>query len=329
MTDPLLHYVTCPGASALWSLHGHLSLTEPVPAVSSSPNHSHRMAYWEWNETGNPQHPHVVVCVHGLTRQGRDFDTLARALSKHARVICPDVAGRGESDWLADASAYQVPQYAGDMVALLTHLQAQQPMTRLDWVGTSLGGLIGMVIASPPTEASPVAISRLVLNDVGPTIEWSALDRIGRYLGAPLRFDSPEQAAAALWAVSSSFGPHTPEEWLKLSLPMLRPTDEGQYRLHYDPSIAQAFKAMTPETAQAAESALWLAYDAIAAKTLLLRGADSDLLSRATAHAMTERGPRAKLVEFTGVGHAPTLIAADQVAAIVKFLLAGAEADGQ
>ncbi|WP_236748621.1 alpha/beta fold hydrolase [Acidovorax carolinensis] len=162
------------------------------------------MAYWEWNGTGNPAHPHVVVCVHGLTRQGRDFDTLARALSRHARVICPDVVGRGQSDWLADPAGYQIPQYVADMLALLGQLQQQAPVQTLDWVGTSMGGLIGMALCGQPGLGVPdepsasaetsvtavgslwplaVPVRRLVLNDVGPAIEWLALQRIGQYLG--------------------------------------------------------------------------------------------------------------------------------------------------
>jgi pimeloyl-ACP methyl ester carboxylesterase len=304
------------------------------------------MAYWEWNGTGNPAHPHVVVCVHGLSRQGRDFDTLARTLSRHARVICPDVVGRGQSDWLADPSGYQIPQYVADMLALLGQLQQQAPLQTLDWVGTSMGGLIGMALCGQPGLGVPdeprasaqtpatavgslwplaVPVRRLVLNDVGPAIEWLALRRIGQYLGAPVRFDSLQQAANAMWAISSSFGPHTPEQWLELSRPMVRALPGGGLTLHYDPTIAQAFGAMTPEASAAGALQLWQLYDRIQARTLLLRGAQSDLLAPETAQAMTRRGPRAKLVEFEGVGHAPTLMAQDQVAAVTNFLQAPEE----
>lgn len=309
MLEPRLNYVRCPGAQAL-----------SVPGGQAPSDH--RMAYWEWNATGNPQHPHVVVCVHGLSRQGRDFDTLARALAPHARVVCPDVVGRGESDWLADPMGYEVKQYAADMLALLQQVHQQASIDTLDWVGTSMGGLIGMVVCSLPPGSLPVPVRRLVLNDVGPAIEWSALERIGEYLGAPLRFDSPEQAAAQLWAMSSSFGPHTSEQWMALTRPMLRSTPQGQYRLHYDPAIAQPFAALTREGAEQGEALLWQLYDAIAAQTLVLRGAESDLLSAATARAMSARGPQARCVEFAGVGHAPTLVASDQVEVVGRFLLA-------
>jgi pimeloyl-ACP methyl ester carboxylesterase len=304
------------------------------------------MAYWEWNGTGNPAHPHVVVCVHGLSRQGRDFDTLARALSHHARVICPDVVGRGQSDWLADPAGYQIPHYVADMLALLGHLQQQAPVQTLDWVGTSMGGLIGMALCGQPglgvpdeprASAAPsaaavgslwpltVPVRRLVLNDVGPAIEWMALQRIGQYLGAPVRFDSLQQAADALWAIFSSFGPHTDAQWMELSRPMVRALPGGGLALHYDPAIAQAFGAMTPGASAAGALQLWQLYDRIQARTLLLRGAQSDLLAPETAQAMARRGPRAKLVEFEGVGHAPTLMAQDQVTAVMDFLLAPEE----
>ena len=282
------------------------------------------MAYWQW---GNPQAAHVVVCVHGLSRQGRDFDVLAAHLVATAngeiRVICPDVVGRGESDWLKDPMGYQIPAYAADMLALLGQLHAQAAITRLDWVGTSMGGLIGMVICGQPGLPLPVAVNKLVLNDVGPAIEWPSIVRIGTYLGAPIRFDSVQQAADAMWAISTGFGPHTPEQWLALTQPMLRPVLDvpgSQLRLHYDPALAVPFKQATQASTLQGEKMLWQLYDNISAQTLLLRGADSDLLSPATAQAMGQRGPKAKLVQFAGVGHAPTLVAEDQLAAVAGFL---------
>jgi pimeloyl-ACP methyl ester carboxylesterase len=294
MTEPTLHHVSCPDASS-----------------------GHRMAYWQW---GHADAGHVVLCVHGLSRQGRDFDVLAQALCARGgaklRVVCPDVVGRGQSDWLKDPAGYQVPAYAADMLALLAELK---PAT-LDWVGTSMGGLIGLALAGQAE--LPYPIRRLVLNDVGPVLQWQALQRIGAYLGQPVRFDSPEQAAEALWKISSGFGPHTPAQWLALTRPMLKPVSDGPgYTLHYDPAIAVSFKAITPEAAAAGEEALWGLYDAVTAKTLLLRGAQSDLLSPETAQAMTQRGPRVRLVEFSGIGHAPTLVAPDQVRVVGDFLL--------
>ena len=274
----------------------------------------HRMAYWEW---GDPANTRVLVCAHGLARQGRDFDTLARSLSGVYRVVCPDVVGRGRSDWLQNPIGYQVPQYVADMVTLLARLDAGS----IDWVGTSMGGLIGLGVAA--LAGSP--LRRLVLNDIGPTIEAASLVRIGTYLGTPAHWRTLDEAAAAIWAISTSFGPHTREQWLALTEPQLVPDEQaGQagFKPHYDPGIAVPFHAATPEIAKAGEALLWQAYDSLALPTLLLRGADSDLLSHATAQGMTERGPRARLVEFAGVGHAPTLVQADQVQVVREFLLA-------
>ena len=309
MTDVKLDFVRCPDAEG-----------------------GHRMAYWQW---GDPLSPHVVVCVHGLSRQGRDFDVLAQGLCETARqqqrtirVVCPDVVGRGESDWLKDPMGYQVAAYAGDMLALVAQLHARAPVETLDWVGTSMGGLIGMVVcgsaASRPADARVPLVRRLVLNDVGPTIEWQAIVRIGTYLGQAGHFVGVENAADAMRAISSGFGPHTSAQWLALSRPMLRPVNsdtESPLRLHYDPAIAGPFKLATEESTRQGEAILWQLYDQISAQTLLLRGADSDLLSVETARVMTERGPRARLVEFEGVGHAPTIVAPDQVETVTRFLL--------
>lgn len=300
-------------------------MLEPTLEFITCPEHegAHNMAYWQW---GQFDAPNVVMCVHGLTRQGRDFDVLAQALCQRAnnlgkpiRVVCPDVAGRGKSDWLKNPAQYQLPTYAADMFALLAKLQP----TTLDWVGTSMGGLIGMAVAGF-AQAPPFAkVRRLVLNDVGPVIEPAALLRIGQYLGKYGTYASEQEAADALWQVASSFGPHTPAQWLALTRPMLKPTSDGSGRvtLHYDPALAEPFKAMTSESAAQGEALLWQAYDRITAQTLLVRGAESDLLSSVTAQAMTQRGPKARLVEFAGVGHAPTFVADDQVQSLLSFLL--------
>jgi pimeloyl-ACP methyl ester carboxylesterase len=275
-----------------------------------APEGLHRMAYWEW---GDPANDRVLVCVHGLTRQGRDFDVLAQAMSGEYRVVCPDVAGRGQSDWFRSAASYAIPQYVADMVTLLARLDARE----VHWVGTSMGGLIGLGLAALPD--SPVA--RLVLNDVGPAIEYAALVRIGTYLGVPVHWASLDEAADGLRAISLGFGPHTREEWLALTRPQLVADGTG-YKPHYDPAIAGPFRSVTPELAKAGEAMLWQSYDALRCPTLLLRGAESDLLTRATAEAMTQRGPRAALHEFAGVGHAPTLVHPQQVAVVRDFLLA-------
>jgi pimeloyl-ACP methyl ester carboxylesterase len=273
----------------------------------------HRMAYWQWGDAANPK---VLVCVHGLTRQGRDFDTLARALCGEYRVVCPDVVGRGRSDWLADAAGYALPTYVADMVCLLARLDAQV----VDWVGTSMGGLIGLGLAS--LDGAPVR--NLVLNDVGPVIEPAALQRIGSYVGQSSFWATLDEAADASWALSQGFGPHSREQWLALTAPQLKPVKhDGKdgFTTRVDPGIAVPFRAVTPELAKAGEALLWQSYDRLRCRTLLLRGADSDLLSADTARAMTQRGPRAQLHEFAGVGHAPTLVHADQIEVLCRFLL--------
>jgi pimeloyl-ACP methyl ester carboxylesterase len=299
MAAPTLNYVSCPDAGG-----------------------SHRMAYWLW---GDERAPHVIVCAHGLSRQGRDFDVLAQALVARSRqplrVVCPDVVGRGRSDWLTDPMGYQLPTYAGDMLQMLGQLHAAAPVAALDWVGTSMGGLIGLAIAGTPKLPLPAPIRKLVLNDVGPVIQWQALQRIGTYLGNTGRFESVEQAADAMWTISQTFGPHTREQWLALSQAMVKPHAEGGVTLHYDPAIAVPFRTMTEETAAQGQAAVWQLYDNVRAQTLLVRGAQSDLLSKETALAMTQRGPKARLIEFEGVGHAPTFVSDDQVEAVASFLL--------
>ena len=272
------------------------------------PGGLHRMAYWEWGDAANAD---VVVCVHGLTRQGRDFDRLAQALQHRWRVVCPDVVGRGRSDWLEQPLHYQLPQYVGDMVALLARLRAR----RLAWVGTSMGGLIGIALSG----MRDAPVQALVLNDIGPSIAPAGLARIAGYVGQPSRFASIDDGAAYLRSISAGFGPHSAQQWLELSRPMFVADGDG-WRLHYDPDLRAAFAAVDAAAAQAGELALWALYDSIRAPTLLLRGADSDILAPATAAAMAARGPRAALREFAGVGHAPTLVADAQVAAVAEFL---------
>ena len=265
-----------------------------------------------WTEWGDPANPKVLVCAHGLSRQGRDFDTLAQAMAADYRVVCPDVVGRGRSDWLADPAGYAIPTYVADMVTLIARLNAKE----LHWVGTSMGGLIGLSLAG--LQNSP--IRKLVLNDVGPKIEFDALERIGEYLGDPMHWDTVDEAADALWEVSKSFGPHTREQWLALTRPQLIPDGTG-FKPHYDPRLAIPFNAVTPQIAAAGESMLWHLYDQIQCPTLVIRGAESDLLSVATAQQMSQRGPRARVHEVAGVGHAPMLVQPDQVGAVRSFLL--------
>ena len=301
--QPQLEYVSCP-----------------------HPEGQHRMAYWRW---GDAHARHVVVCVHGLTRQGRDFDRLAQGLLAQSpeplQIICPDVVGRGRSDWFGDPTLYQVPQYAADLLAMLGQIQQQlgpdQPMQTLDWVGTSMGGLIGMVLAGQPGLPLPCPIRRIVLNDVGPAITWASVQRMQGFVGQFGQYRDLDEAAAALWTLSQGFGPVQPEVWREMSAHMTRPGTNGQLTLHYDPSIGVSVRALTAEATAAGEAALWALYDQIKANTLLIRGQDSDLLTPKTAEEMSQRGPRALLETWPGCGHAPTLTTQDQIAVVTRFLL--------
>jgi pimeloyl-ACP methyl ester carboxylesterase len=275
-----------------------------------SPAGLHTMAYKEW---GDPDNSNVLVCVHGVTRVSDDFDNMARDLCDRYRVICPDVVGRGRSGWLRDPRHYQLPQYVADMVTLLARLNAG----KVDWVGTSMGGLIGIGLAS--LRDSP--IRKLVLNDIGPALNFAALSRIGDYIGQEVRFSTFEQAAEYIRSISAPFGPHTDEQWHKLASDVLRQDKDGQWIRHYDLALSIPFKEGTAESTQRGEAMLWAAYDAVACPTLVIRGAESDLLTPDVAQQLTRRGPKAKLVELAGVGHAPTFMQADQIAVVRQFLL--------
>ncbi|GJJ04131.1 alpha/beta hydrolase [Duganella rhizosphaerae] len=274
----------------------------------------HRMSYKEWGDESNPN---VLLCVHGVTRVGDDFDNMARALANDYRVICPDIVGRGRSGWLKNPQLYRVPQYVSDIVTLLARVLPDGEQQQVDWFGTSMGGLIGLGLASLPDNP----VRKLILNDIGPVLAPMALQRIGDYIGQDLRFDTFAEAAKFIRDVSLTFGQHTEEEWHKLASDVLRQDKDGKWVRHYDMGLALPFRSATPESAAADEALLWSAYDAIRCPTLLVRGAESDLLSAETAALMTQRGPRATLVEIAGVGHAPTFFHDDQIAIVKQFLL--------
>ncbi len=275
-----------------------------------SPGGLHQMAYKEW---GDPTNPQVLVCVHGVTRVSDDFDALAAVMSDRYRVICPDVVGRGRSSWLKDPRHYVVPQYVSDMVTLV----ARHDVPQVDWFGTSMGALIGMGLAALP--ATPVR--KMLMNDVGPTLNFGALQRIGEYIGADLRFASFDEGRDYIRLISAPFGPHSDEEWNKLARDVLRQDADGRWRRHYDLALATPFKSLTEDSAKQGEAAMSAAYDAIRCPVLLVRGSQSDLLSPQTAQQMSERGPKARVVELPGVGHAPTFMHADQIALARSFFL--------
>ena len=268
-----------------------------------SPHGFHRLTYYEW---GDPANAKVLICVHGLTRNGRDFDDIARALSSEYRVLCPDVPGRGKSEWLTHKEDYAYPIYCADMAALIARSGAET----VDWVGTSMGGLIGMLLAAQPN----APIRRLVMNDVGPFIPKSSIERLSSYVGKPVSYDSVEAFEQYIRAVSAPFGPLTDAQWRHLAGTTARRNADGRWGTNYDPAIA------LPLLEKIADVMLWPFWDQVRSPTLLLRGKESDLLLSETAHEMTSRGPKAKLVEFAGIGHAPMLMVEDQIAVVRDFL---------
>jgi len=275
------------------------SATHFVQCISTSG--LHQMAYNAW---GDPNNPRVLLCVHGLTRRGSDFAVLARAMSDRYYVVCPDVVGRGNSDYLANPMLYGVPQYVSDMVTLIAHLQPQQ----LDWFGTSMGGLIGMVLAS--IEHQP--IRKLLLNDVGPRIDPAFFIRLMKYLSKPVVFANQEEGLAYANTLTTTFGRLTPEQLLELNSPQII-YKEGAWRLHYDPQINAPILATNPMTALAGEAALWKSFEAIKIPTLIVRGAESDLLSVPTVTEMCYRNSNAKSIEVPEAGHAPAFILPSQI----------------
>lgn len=271
------------------------------------PSGLHRMAYTEW---GDPANPRVLLCVHGLTRNGRDFDTLAGTLASHYRVVCPDVVGRGRSSRLRDPQGYGIPQYVADLVTLIARLGVDS----VDWVGTSMGGLIGMSLAS--LDGSP--IRRLVLNDVGPLITAASLERIAGYVGQDPAFADFAQALACFRTVCAPFGPLSDDQWQRLAEHSFVQDADGRWRFNYDPGIAAPFAAAFG----GGDISLWPVYEAIRCPVLAIRGAQSDLLTRDTWQRMSTCGPQARLAEIPEVGHAPMFLDRPQIDVVRDFLLA-------
>jgi pimeloyl-ACP methyl ester carboxylesterase len=276
--------------------------------LCASPSGLHRIAYREW---GDPRNRDVLVCVHGLTRSSRDFDQLARSLCAQFRIVCPDVAGRGDSERLADPKHYTWAQYVADMVTLIARLDVEA----VNWLGTSMGGLVGMALAAQ--SGNPVR--KLILNDAAPVIAKAALERLAAYVGQELSFATLEEAEKYVRTISAPFGPHSDAQWRFLTETWVRHAEDGRLRPHYDTRIVEVFRATMPEK----DMELWQLYDAVRCPTLLVRGEQSDLVSQQTAAEMARRGPKARVAEIRGVGHAPTLLHPDQIAVVSDFLLKG------
>ncbi|UTW11593.1 alpha/beta fold hydrolase [Marinobacterium rhizophilum] len=275
--------------------------TGSISALSSSG--FHRLVYHEW---GSVENDRVVVCVHGLARNSRDFDDLAQALARDYRVVCPDIAGRGHSDWLSPASAYQIPQYMNDMAALLARLN----IDKVDWVGTSMGGLIGICLAALPN--SP--IRSLLLNDIGPFVPRAALQRIADYL-EDRRFDSIEACEAWLRQTYPALGSLSASQWRRLAQTGTRMLEDGSLALHYDPAIAENLRLSSDEDVD-----LWELWQQIRCPQMLIWGEASDVLLADTVARMGQENPAMQLLSLPGIAHAPSLMDPPQIEAVVAWL---------
>ncbi|GAB5468290.1 MAG: alpha/beta hydrolase [Rhodospirillales bacterium] len=265
----------------------------------------HRLSYRVW---GAPAAKRTLLCMHGLSRNGQDFQRLAEVLAEAGwRVVAPDVVGRGDSDWARSAKVYGYPQYLADMNALIARLEVES----LDWLGTSMGGMAGMMLAGQP--GTP--IRRLILNDIGPFIPKASLERIADYVGQPVSFADRDAAEAYARTTYASFGQLDDATWRLMTEVSFRRDAEGRFVLAYDPAIAEAFSGKPIEDLD-----LWPLWDKIEQPTLVLRGADSDLLLAETAEEMTRRGPKAKLAVFQGCGHAPSLMEPQQIETVKTWL---------
>ncbi len=261
-------------------------------------------------EAGAPDNPRVVLCVHGMTRNGRDFGRLAEVLAADARVICPDVAGRGESDYLADPTGYQIPTYVGDMLALIAHLDVPS----VDWIGTSMGGVIGMAVAGASDPTISGVIKRLVLNDIGPFVPKAALERIAEYVTGDRTLADLAEAEISVRETYAPFGLRTDAEWRWMTEVSFKPDGNGGVVPNYDPAIGDAYEGV-----EVGDAENWSLWDVVDCPVLVLRGAESDILLAETARDMTRRGPNASLVTFDGIGHAPALLSDDQIGAITDW----------
>ena len=264
------------------------------------------MRYWEW---GPEDAERTVLCVHGLTRNGRDFDDLAAAMAGRGwRVACPDILGRGESEWLLDKESYAFPQYVSDCAQLIARLGGGP----VDWVGTSMGGIIGQMAAA----GQNAPIRRMVLNDIGPFLDKAGLKRIKGYVGNDPTFTTYEEAEAAINSVTDKFGPMNAAQRARFCELSIRKRPNSTFTSNYDPKIAWLFK----ETEVVEDLDMWSLWPSIACPVLVLRGSESDLLSEATAARMAAEGPKAEIYEVPDVGHAPALMSDAEIDRIVSFL---------
>lgn len=284
-------------------ISNYITLLDPTTAAK--PRH---LAYYEFGERNNPD---VILCVHGLSRNGLDFERLATALSAKYRVICPDVAGRGNSDWLQNKNDYNYGVYCADIIALLLQLGIHQ----ISWIGTSMGGIIGMMLAA----GNPALIKKLVLNDVGSVVSAEGLMRIAGYVGTSGIFETAAQAETYMKSIMSTWGITSDDEWKEMMNATFATLPGNQFMLRYDPDISQPFRAALNASSQIQDIDLSAFWNAVHCPTLVLRGVVSDILSKKTALAMCAK-LEVTVKEIKAAGHAPALLAADQIGLITDWL---------
>ncbi len=268
----------------------------------------HRISYLEWGASGSVNTKRTLFCVHGLTRNARDFDYMAKALCERYRIVCPDVVGRGDSDHLISEEGYNYLQYNADMNAVLARLNVSE----VDWIGTSMGGIIGMVLASVPQ--SP--IRRLVVNDIGPEVSRDALLSIAQYIGKSSTFESLNEVEEHLRKIYAEFAPMSDEDWHQMAKYSSRRTRTGRWRLKVDSRVGDAYR----DSISYFDVDMWETWEKITCPVLVLRGKNSSFLTEEVAEKMLACGPQTTLVEFDDTGHTPTLRNEDQVGAIREWL---------
>lgn len=280
-------------------------MAQPVSRYIHAAGHEFHVTEWE-AAAGAP----VLVMWHGLARTGRDFDTLAAALAGRYRILCPDTLGRGLSGWAREPEReYTLAAYMEHAVALLAGLGVSGP---LDWVGTSMGGALGMLLAAGPLKGR---ITRLVMNDMGPSLNPAAVARIRSYVTAPPDFATLTEFEAFLRLIYKPYGFQTDAEWRRMAESSVRRRDDGRLTVHYDPAVMRVFAAT------AGDFEIWGEYDRVTCPVMVLRGAESDLLLPEVAEEMTRRGPGARLEVIPGCGHAPSLNVPEQISLIEDFLV--------
>ncbi len=285
------------------TLH-YLTLTDP-----GNPARPRHLAYYQWGDVENPD---IIVCVHGLSRNARDFDFLAEALASRYRVIAMDMAGRGKSDWLTNKTDYNYLTYIADCCALLDGLKLE----KVTWLGTSMGGIIGMMLAAQ----QPQRIKRMVLNDIGAVVSAQGLTRILGYVGSSVPFANAEEALSHLKSILRPFGIASEAEWQFMFEISFNRLPDGRYAFAYDPDISQPFRDAASKADAIADIDLSAAWSQVQCPVLVLRGKESDILTHETAAAMLNRPIPTTLKEFDGVGHAPALLNDVQIHTIIDWL---------